>query len=75
MPKQIDKQGAAAHADVVAAACRRIERAEQAPMLEALAREAGLSTHHFHRVFKATTGLTPKAYAQAWRGKALREQL
>ena len=75
MPKQIDKQGAAAHADVVAAACRRIERAGQAPMLEELAREAGLSPRHFHRVFKAATGLTPKAYAQAWRGKALREQL
>ena len=59
----------------VAAACRRIEQAETPPSLAALAREAGLSPHHFHRVFKAVTGLTPKAYVQAHRGKALREAL
>ena len=59
----------------VAAACRRIEQADTPPSLAALAREAGLSPHHFHRVFKAVTGLTPKAYVQAHRGKALREAL
>ena len=75
MPKQMDKSGAAAHAREVAAACRRIEQAEQAPSLHELAQDAGLSPHHFHRVFKAATGLTPKAYAQAHRGKALRQQL
>ena len=60
---------------LVAAACRHIEAAEQAPTLDALARDAGLSPHHFHRVFKAVTGLTPKGYAQAHRGKAVREAL
>lgn len=59
----------------VAAACRRIEQAETPPPLAALARAAGLSPHHFHRVFKAVTGLTPKAYVQAHRGKALRAAL
>lgn len=59
----------------VAAACRRIEQAETPPTLDVLAREAGLSPHHFHRVFKAVTGLTPKAYAQAHRGRALRTAL
>ncbi len=62
-------------AALVAAACRRIEQAETPPALDALAREAGLSAHHFHRLFKAITGLTPRAYAQAQRGKALRDAL
>lgn len=62
-------------AALVAAACRRIERAEAPPSLDALAREAGLSPHHFHRLFKAIAGVTPKAYAQAHRGKALRDAL
>lgn len=62
-------------AALVAAACRRIERAETPPGLDALARDAGLSPHQFHRLFKAITGLTPRAYAQAQRGKALRDAL
>ncbi len=62
-------------AALVAAACRRIEQAETPPALDALAREAGLSTHQFHRLFKAITGVTPKAYAKARRGKALRDAL
>ena len=62
-------------AALVAAACRRIERAETPPGLDALARQAGLSPHQFHRLFKAITGVTPRAYAQAQRGKALRDAL
>lgn len=62
-------------AALVASACRRIEQAETPPSLDALAREAGLSAHHFHRIFKSITGLTPKAYAQAQRGRALRDAL
>src|SRR3546814_13519015 len=41
----------------------------------ALARRAGLSPHHFHRVFKAGTGLTPKAYAVAHRARRMRTRL
>ncbi|GJE61316.1 bifunctional DNA-binding transcriptional regulator/O6-methylguanine-DNA methyltransferase Ada [Methylobacterium trifolii] len=55
------------HAASVARACRLIEGAETVPALDALAREAGLSPFHFHRVFKAVTGVTPKAYAGAHR--------
>lgn len=62
-------------AALVAAACRRIERADAPPSLDVLAREAGLSPHQFHRLFKAIAGVTPKAYAQAQRGKALRDAL
>jgi AraC family transcriptional regulator, regulatory protein of adaptative response / methylated-DNA-[protein]-cysteine methyltransferase len=59
----------------VAQACRAIETSEDAPNLAALAAEAGLSPHHFHRIFKAITGVTPKAYATAQRHKRLRETL
>ncbi len=63
------------HAALVAQACRRIEVAQQAPSLNALASEARLSPHHFHRVFKAITGVTPKAYADAHRANSVRARL
>ncbi|MDN5781133.1 MAG: bifunctional DNA-binding transcriptional regulator/O6-methylguanine-DNA methyltransferase Ada [Luteimonas sp.] len=65
----------ARQAAMVAAACRRIEGAEQVPGLAALAADAGLSPFHFHRVFKAVTGLTPKAYAAAHRTRRVRSEL
>jgi AraC family transcriptional regulator of adaptative response/methylated-DNA-[protein]-cysteine methyltransferase len=65
----------AQHAALVAAACRRIEAADEAPDLAALAAGAGMSAFHFHRVFKATTGLTPKGYADAHRARRLRAEL
>src|SRR5216683_2824971 len=55
--------------------CRLIEEAEEAPSLDALAQSAGMSRFHFHRVFKAVTGVTPKAYAAGHRGKRVREEL
>jgi AraC family transcriptional regulator, regulatory protein of adaptative response / methylated-DNA-[protein]-cysteine methyltransferase len=63
------------YAATIAAACRAIENAEEAPTLAQLAKAAGLSTFHFHRVFKAVTGVTPKDYATAQRSKRLRDQL
>jgi AraC family transcriptional regulator of adaptative response/methylated-DNA-[protein]-cysteine methyltransferase len=59
----------------IAAACRAIEAAENAPSLAALARAAGLSAFHFHRLFKAVTGVTPKSYATAARGHRARAAL
>jgi AraC family transcriptional regulator of adaptative response/methylated-DNA-[protein]-cysteine methyltransferase len=41
----------------------------------ALANHAALSTYHLHRVFKAATGLTPRAYAAAHRAKRVRAEL
>lgn len=64
-----------AHANAVARACRLIEEAEEAPSLEKLAQAVGMSRFHFHRVFKAITGVTPKAYAAAHRAKRVREEL
>ena len=62
-------------AALVAAACQQMEQAEVAPSLAELAGQAGLSAFHFHRVFKAETGLTPKAYASAARARRLRDEL
>lgn len=63
------------HAAKVAEICRFIAQAETAPGLEALAKQAGLSVYHFHRIFKAVTGLTPKAYAAAHRAQRVRDRL
>jgi AraC family transcriptional regulator of adaptative response/methylated-DNA-[protein]-cysteine methyltransferase len=52
-----------------------IEQAEEEPSLEDLAKSVGLSQGHFHRVFKAATGLTPKGYATAHRARKVRERL
>lgn len=63
------------YAAKVAAACRLIESAEEPPSLDTLASASGLSRYHFHRVFKAVTGVTPKAYVSAHRAERLRETL
>jgi AraC family transcriptional regulator of adaptative response/methylated-DNA-[protein]-cysteine methyltransferase len=63
------------HAAKVAAACRLIEQSEEAPDLNTLANNAGLSAYHFHRIFKAITGVTPKAYATAHRTRRVRSEL
>lgn len=62
------------HAAAVERACRALE-AEQPPDLSTLAEQAGMSRFHFHRVFKAATGITPKAYANALRASRARQQL
>lgn len=62
-------------AELVAKACRTIETAEETPTLATLAEEAGLSPFHFHRVFKARTGLTPRGYARALRDRRVRSAL
>lgn len=62
------------HAATVERACRALE-AEQPPDLNTLAEQAGMSRFHFHRIFKAATGITPKAYANALRAERARQQL
>ena len=63
------------HAAAVAKACSLIDAADEMPSLDALADAVGLSRYHFHRVFKAVTGLTPKAYVDARRGERVRQEL
>lgn len=66
---------AARRAETVAAACRMIDAAEETPALDILAEAAGMSRFHFHRVFKAVTGVTPKDYAAARRAERVRGAL
>ncbi len=70
-PDQVGQQ--AQQAEKIAAICRAIEAAEEIPTLAELARKAGMSPFHFHRVFKAVTGVKPKAYATAHRAKRVRQ--
>jgi AraC family transcriptional regulator of adaptative response/methylated-DNA-[protein]-cysteine methyltransferase len=63
------------HASLVAAACRQIAASARPLSLEVLARRAGLSPHHFHRVFRSLTGLTPRSYAAAHRVPRVRRAL
>jgi len=62
-------------ADSVAAACKLIEEAEEAPDFDAIAKAAGMSRHHFHRVFKEVMKMTPGAYARALRERRAVENL
>jgi AraC family transcriptional regulator, regulatory protein of adaptative response / methylated-DNA-[protein]-cysteine methyltransferase len=63
------------HAGAVAQACRLIDGADQLPSLDSLAAAAGMSRFHFHRIFKAHTGITPKAYAAARRSARIQQGL
>lgn len=63
------------HAVKVTEACRLIDEAGDVPALEEIARAVGFSPYHFHRVFKAIVGLTPRAYASARRQQRVREKL
>jgi len=62
-------------AAIVAQACRMIDEAEQALDLDSLAAAVGVSRFYFHRMFKAVTGITPKAYADAQRGRRMQAGL
>lgn len=72
-PDQLSLAGQ--HATLVTKACRLIEQAESEPTLAQLAQHSGLSPFHFHRVFKALAGVTPKQYARAHRSRRVRSKL
>ncbi|HEY1781187.1 MAG TPA: bifunctional DNA-binding transcriptional regulator/O6-methylguanine-DNA methyltransferase Ada [Roseiarcus sp.] len=61
--------------EAVSRACAEIDEAEEAPSLAELAKSAGLSPYHFHRVFKTITGVTPKAYAAETRARRAADKL
>jgi AraC family transcriptional regulator of adaptative response/methylated-DNA-[protein]-cysteine methyltransferase len=53
----------------VANALAFIAAAEEPPALDAVAAVAGYTPHHFLRLFRRATGLTPAAYARALRAR------
>jgi AraC family transcriptional regulator, regulatory protein of adaptative response / methylated-DNA-[protein]-cysteine methyltransferase len=55
--------------EAVAAAIKIIDASDVPPQLEELAAQVGYAPHHFHRLFKRDTGVTPAAYARALRAK------
>ena len=66
---------AEANAAIIAEACRLIEASEEMPGLDELAERIGMSRFHFHRQFKAVTGLTPRQWASAHRARKVRAGL
>jgi AraC family transcriptional regulator of adaptative response/methylated-DNA-[protein]-cysteine methyltransferase len=56
-------------------AFRLLAAAEEAQSLEELAGAVGYSPHHFHRLFKRATGVTPAAYARNLRAKRAEDAL
>lgn len=63
------------HAQMVAAACRRIDEAEEEPSLTMLADSAGMTGPYFNKIFKKVTGITPKQYAAARRAQKVTDAL
>ena len=63
------------HASAIMSACRLIDEAESPPALATLAKSAGMSPSHFHRTFKAATGVTPRAFADARRASKAAETI
>ena len=55
--------------EAVEKALRLIEGAVEPPGLDNLAAAVGYAPHHFHRLFKRDTGVTPAAYARGLRAK------
>ena len=76
--KRCNPEGASLDAKngaLIAKACKLLEANGTAPSLEDLAAVVEMSPGYFHRLFKASTGLTPKAYAAAHRSTRVRQQL
>lgn len=75
--RRCDPKGerAAIQAAAVRAACAHIEAAETMPGLAELAAKAGYARHHFLRLFRDITGLTPRSYAEGVRARRLQAAL
>jgi AraC family transcriptional regulator of adaptative response/methylated-DNA-[protein]-cysteine methyltransferase len=63
------------HVAAVDRACALIRGSDTLPSLAELAKEAGISRYHFHRVFKQITGTTPRDWGKAYRLGRFAERL
>jgi AraC family transcriptional regulator, regulatory protein of adaptative response / methylated-DNA-[protein]-cysteine methyltransferase len=70
-----DTSADAQRRELVMTACATLQRSDSGIKLDDLARAAGMNPHHFHRVFKSVTGLTPKAYFQTVRARRVQSAL
>ena len=70
LPDDVSREAAALNK-----AYRLIAAAAEAPSLAALAQAVGYSRHHFHRLFKRATGVTPAEYARGRRANSMTESL
>jgi AraC family transcriptional regulator of adaptative response/methylated-DNA-[protein]-cysteine methyltransferase len=76
--RRCNPDGSSVDADnlvLIERSCRTIEQADGRISLAALADAVELSPGHFHRLFKAVTGLTPRGYAVAHRARLVRDGL
>lgn len=64
LPDEMSREEAA-----LGKAFRLLAGADEAPSLDALAAAAGYSPHHFHRLFRRATGVTPAAYYRSLRAR------
>jgi AraC family transcriptional regulator of adaptative response/methylated-DNA-[protein]-cysteine methyltransferase len=64
LPDEVTREAAA-----LERAYRLLAEAEETPSLDRLAAATGYSSHHFHRLFKRATGVTPAAYYRSLRAR------
>lgn len=69
-PNDVTREAAA-----IDRALKLLHEAESPPSLDRLAEEAGYSPHHFHRLFKRATGVTPAEYARGRRAESMAASL
>ena len=62
-------------AEAMEKALALLDTAEAPPSLADMAEVAGYSPHHFHRLFKRATGVTPADYARGRRARTMTDSL
>ena len=63
------------HITAIEKACELMEACEENINLDEISRKIGVSSYHFHRLFKKNLGVTPKDYLQAVRRRKVQEQI